>query len=132
MEDENRPNRKFKLQGRSEEAARLGTLSVYFEDSREMIMKALSDCSGLQFQMVIKHFDHKDELTFKISGSDLSKIKKNSAKVLEAFEKEKASYKDILAKKLIHPLKIEVVSQSELEANLRTGKLKRIIDLRFK
>lgn len=132
LEDEKSPNRKFKLQGRSEEAARLGTLSVYFEDSREMIMKALSDCSGIQFQMIINHFDHKDELTFKISGSDLNKIKKNSAKVLEAFEKEKASYKDILTKKLIHPLKIEVVSQSELEANLRTGKLKRIIDLRFK
>jgi phenylacetate-CoA ligase len=131
IEEENIPNRKFKLQGRSEEAARLGTLSVYFEDSREMIMKALSDCSGIQFQMVIKHFDQKDELTFKISGSDLDKIKNSSQKVLDAFVREKAGYIDILSKKLIHPLKIDIVTQSELEANVRTGKLKRIIDTRF-
>jgi phenylacetate-CoA ligase len=131
IEDENRPNRKFKLQGRSEEAARLGTLSVYFEDSREMIMKALSDCSGIQFQMIIKHFDHKDELTFKIAGSDLEKIKLNKNKIVEAFIKEKAAYSDILNKNLIHPLNVDVVAQSDLEANVRTGKLKRIIDMRF-
>lgn len=131
MEDAGTPNRKFKLQGRSEEAARLGTLSVYFEDTREMIMKALSDCSGIQFQMVLRHYDHRDELTFKISGLDLQKIEKSKDKVFDNFLKEKPGYQDLLKKNLIHSLKIKIVPQEELEANSRTGKLKRIIDSRF-
>ena len=130
VEDSIAPNRKFKLQGRSEEAARLGTLSVYFEDSREMVMKVLSSVSGVQFQMILKHFAHKDELTFKISGMDLKSIEQNKKKILEAFLQEKPGYVDILKKNLIHPLNIEVVSPAHLEANARTGKLKRIIDLR--
>lgn len=131
MEDEGTPNRKFKLQGRSEEAARLGTLSVYFEDTREMVLKALSDCSGVQFQMLLKHFDHKDELTLRISGLDLQKIEKGRDRVFDAFLKEKPGYQDLLRKNLIHSLKIKIVPQEELEANSRTGKLKRIIDTRF-
>ncbi|MBC7428819.1 MAG: AMP-binding protein [Bacteriovorax sp.] len=130
IEDEGATNRKFKLQGRSEEAARLGTLSVYFEDTRDMIIKALSDSKGIQFQMILKHFDHKDELTFKISGADIANLEKTKQKIVDAFVNEKESYMDILKKNLIHPLKIEVVAQSKLEANTRTGKLKRIIDLR--
>ena len=66
IEDVSSPNRKFKLQGRSEEAARLGTLSVYFEDTREMVMKTLDDCQGVQFQMLVKDFDEKDELILRI------------------------------------------------------------------
>ena len=131
LEDENSTNRKFKLQGRSEEAARLGTLSVYFEDTREMVMKVLSDCQGIQFQMLLSHYDHKDELTMRICGNDLLKIEKNKDRVLDAFLKEKTGYQDLLKLSLIHSLKIIVVPQDQLEVNTRTGKLKRIIDLRF-
>lgn len=81
--------------------------------------------------MLLKHFDHKDELTFKIAGHDMAKIEKNKDYVLDAFIKEKPGYQDLLKKNLIHSLKIKVVSHDELEANSRTGKLKRIIDSRF-
>jgi phenylacetate-CoA ligase len=130
VEDENTANRKFKLQGRSDEAARLGTLSVYFEDTRVVIMKALSECSGVQFQMILKHYDHKDELTFKIAGQDLLETSKLKQAVLEAFIKDKSGYSDILKKGLIHPLKIDVVEMDKLETNTRTGKMKRVIDSR--
>ncbi|MBC7714698.1 MAG: hypothetical protein H7177_15235 [Rhizobacter sp.] len=132
LEDEGVPNRKFKLQGRSEEAARLGTLSVYFEDTREMIIKSLSEISGIQFQMVLTHFDHKDELVLKIAGVNLSRGSGIEKRVLEAFSKDKTSYEELLKKNLIHPLKIEIVEQKTLENNSRTGKLKRIIDMRSK
>lgn len=131
IEDEDAPNRKFKLQGRSEEAARLGTLSVYFEDAREMIMKVLSATPGIQFQMILEHFDNLDQLTFKISGNELEKLKLFQEAILNAFILEKPGYLDILKKKLIHPLKVEFVPHKSLEANIRTGKLKRIIDRRF-
>lgn len=132
VEDEKTPNRKFKLQGRSEEAARLGTLSVYFEDTREVMTKALSEYSGIQFQMLLKHFDHKDEMTLKLAASGLTSSPEIVKRVLEAFIKEKPGYPELLAKKLIHALKIEVVRPDQLEANQRTGKLKRIIDERGK
>lgn len=131
LEDEKTPNRKFKLQGRSEEAARLGTLSVYFEDTRDMVMKTLKEASGIQFQMVLNHYAHKDELIFKIAGSGIDRAT-SQARLAEAFSKEKPGYADILNKNLIHPLKIEIVEQSALDANTRTGKLKRIIDQRTK
>ncbi|RPJ72131.1 MAG: phenylacetate--CoA ligase family protein, partial [Alphaproteobacteria bacterium] len=58
VESAETPNRKFKLQGRSDEAARVGTISVYFEETRLMIMNTLREVSGLQFQMVLNHFQH--------------------------------------------------------------------------
>ena len=124
------PDRKFKLQGRSDEAARLGTISVYFEDTRYMIMTTLKEISGLQFQMVLNHFSHKDELTFKIAGHNLKADNTIITRIMKSFQLEKTAYLDILAKNLIHPIKIEIVEMNQLESNARTGKLKRVIDKR--
>ena len=126
------PHRKFKLQGRSEEAARLGTLSVYFEDTRDMVMKTLGDCKGIQFQMILNHFNHKDELTIKVSSPDFAQKKNVKQCILDTFIAEKTGYPDLLNKGLIHPLRIDIVRPDELESNVRTGKLKRIIDRRIK
>lgn len=130
IEEEGVANRKFKLQGRADEAARLGTLSVYFEDTREMIISELKGCDGVQFQMILKHFDHKDELTLNISTHDLKLAEGLKNNILMAFIKEKPAYQDLLNKKLIHELKIEIVEAGKMETNHRTGKLMRIIDKR--
>ncbi|MDD4976387.1 MAG: hypothetical protein PHY93_18660 [Bacteriovorax sp.] len=130
VESAETPFRKFKLQGRSDEAARLGTISVYFEDTRTMVMTALKEINGLQFQMILNHFAHKDELILKIAGHGLKADLKIIDRLIEAFKKEKPVYHDILSKGLIHPLKIEIVEMNQLEANARTGKLKRVIDNR--
>jgi phenylacetate-CoA ligase len=130
VEDEGTPDRKFILQGRSEEAARLGTISVYFEDTREMIANALPDAQGIQFQLIVNHFDQKDEMIIKVGSINLLSNEQVVKKVYDAFLKDKPTYNDILKKNLIHPLKIEYIAINQLEANTRTGKLKRIIDLR--
>lgn len=126
------PNRKFILQGRSDEAARLGTISVYFEDTREMIARSLPEAQGIQFQLIVKHFDQKDEMTIKIGSLNTLNAEQVKQKVFNSFVAEKTSYLDILKKNLIHPLRIEYVALDKLEANARTGKLKRIIDQRLK
>lgn len=131
MECPQTPNRKFKLQGRSDEAARLGTLSVYFEDTRLMVMTTLAEVSGLQFQMVLTHFDHKDQLTLRLAGHDLKASPVLVDRLVDAFKKEKPVYEDLLKKNLIHPLKVEIVDMNQLEGNKRTGKLKRVIDHRM-
>lgn len=130
LEEEGSPNRKFKLQGRSEEAARLGTLSVYFEDTREMISKIAPNISGLMFQMVITHHSNKDELVLRLSYNEISKLQLLESDIIAEFAREKVGYGDLLKKNLIHPLKIEIVNHDELERNERTGKLKRIMDKR--
>ena len=132
VESAETPYRKFKLLGRSDEAARLGTISVFFEDTRAMVMKALGETDGLQFQMILNHFNHKDELVLKMSGHGLKADSKLSDKIIEAFIKEKVAYSDVLSKNLIHPLKIEIVDMRFMEVNLRTGKLKRVVDNRIK
>lgn len=131
VEDEGTANRKFQLCGRSDEAARLGTISVYFEDTRDLIIKTLKEYSGIQFQMVLDHYDHKDELTLIISGHQLATDKEIQKRILDAFIQDKKVYPDVLAKNLIHPLKIEIKQMHELESNQRTGKLKRVIDKRL-
>lgn len=130
VEEEGSVNRKFKLQGRSDEAARLGTLSVYFEDMRTLVMKTLYEVLGIQFQMVLNHFENVDELTIRVAGQNLRSDIKIVERIVEAFKKDKAGYEDILGKKLIHPLKVQIVDMKDLETNSRTGKLKRVIDNR--
>jgi phenylacetate-CoA ligase len=132
MESAETPYRKFKLQGRSDEAARLGTISVYFEDTRTLVMKTLGEVKGLQFQMILNHFNHKDELILRIAGQSLRPDEKIVERVIEAFKNDKPVYPSILSKNLIHPLKVEIVDMHQLEGNLRTGKLKRVIDKRIK
>ena len=132
VESAETPYRKFKLQGRSDEAARLGTISVYFEDTRAMVMTTLPEVNGLQFQMILNHFNHKDELIMRIAGQGLKPDSKIVDRVIAAFKKEKSVYEDILAKNLIHPLRVEIVDMNYLEGNTRTGKLKRVIDNRQK
>lgn len=131
VESSETPCRKFKLQGRSDEAARVGTISVYFEDTRTLVMNELSEVSGLQFQMILNHFAHKDELVFRIAGHGLKPEAAIVDRIIEAFKKDKSVYQDVLTKKLIHPLKVEIVEMKYLESNTRTGKLKRVIDNRI-
>jgi phenylacetate-CoA ligase len=130
VEGSETPDRKFKLQGRSDEAAKLGTLSVFFEDTRWMVMNTLSEFSGIQFQMVLNHFANKDQLVFRIAGHKLKDDLKLSDRLIESFKIEKKDYALILSKNLIHPLEIEFVEMDKLEINSRTGKLKRVIDKR--
>ena len=130
IESAETPDRKFKLQGRSDEAARLGTLSVFFEDARWMATNTLSEINGIQFQMVLNHFDNKDQLIFRIAGHELKNQLSIKDRLIENFKNEKKDYNSLLGKKLIHPLKIEIVEMEKMEKNLRTGKLKRVIDNR--
>ena len=127
IEDPNTPNRKFCLVGRAEEAARLGTISIYFEEIRLIISKNIST---FQFQMIIKHFDNKDQLTIRIAATQKENLPQVKEKIINDFALEKKDYHFTVEKKLIHPLAIEFTSAHDLEINSRTGKLKRILDLR--
>jgi phenylacetate-CoA ligase len=127
MEEENRPSRKFSLQGRADEGARVGTMTVFFDEMRSLIQHCLPSQTGIQFQMILNHFDGLDELVILIAGHY---SENDNSKLVQAFQREKRVYQECLLKKLIHPVKFDFIEMSQLETNSRTGKLKRIIDRR--
>lgn len=122
-------NRKFKVLGRSEEGARVGTVTVFFEDVQKILHEVFSADVGAQFQMVLKHFDQKDELTLEIScQKSIENTEALKKKIQQKFHEQKPTFLEALKKDLLHPLNVHFTSQ--LEQNQRTGKLKRIIDHR--
>lgn len=124
------PYRKFKLLGRSEEAARVGTVSVYFEDLREILKKIYGTQNQLQFQMRLEHHDHKDQLTLVLSKVTPILQNQFAEQIEKALQQQKPAFMDATKKGQLHPLKLEWKEIYEFEQNTRTGKIKRIIDRR--
>lgn len=117
------PDRKFRLLGRSEEAARVGYVALYPED-----ISCILDNSGIRydgFQMVITHEDEHDKLTVRIAAAQ------NYEGFIEKLYKERPLLKDAVDGGIIHEPVVEYCMLKELEYNKRTGKLKRILDKRL-
>lgn len=130
VEPEGTSNRKFRLIGRSGEAARLGTINVHFEDLRAAIMRSLPEVNGLQLQLVLEHFNQLDCLTIRVGGQNISERLVVEDRVMQVFIQEKPVYIAEKEAHHIHPVVVEVVELSSLEMNSRTGKIKRVIDRR--
>lgn len=124
-------DRKFVILGRSEEAARVGPVSIYYEDVRQFFSDCLPDLQISQFQLVIRHFEHRDELTLRLAfnGTELEKTAAQG-RIREEYYHSRPMFKDQLNKGIIHPLQIEWATPQALETNPRTGKLRRVIDCR--
>lgn len=127
-EDPQTPYRRFKIMGRSEEGARIGAATVYYEDMSVLLSHYHEHFNVKAFQLVTKHFDNKDQLVVKIATT--SRDKKEMAHLEEIIEKERSFLKDLSDAKQIHPVKVDFVDISNLETNARTGKLKHVIDER--
>ncbi|MBY0518556.1 MAG: AMP-binding protein [Bacteriovoracaceae bacterium] len=123
-------DRRFKLLGRSEEAARIGPVSVYYDDVHEIFYKEsiLDNRYALSgFQLILKHFDKKDQLVVRLSPSHLGLVEKDW---VEKLLKARPMLNDEFNRGNIHLPHVEIVKHADLEKNPRTGKLKRVIDLR--
>ncbi len=129
-------DRKFLLLGRAGEAARVGPISLYYEDARKILESVLSGETsekGFAFQIVISHFDRRDEMKLIISvGADSALPNRTSliAKMRERLLAERPALDSEALAGKIHPLRIEFAPLAGLAKNARTGKLKRVIDLR--
>lgn len=119
-------DRRFKLLGRSEEAARVGPVSIFYDDVREIFHSAGFSLTG--FQLITKHFERKDQLVIRLAlAHDVS-----SANMVNALLKARPMLKEEAERGNIHLPIVEIVNHSELEKNPRTGKMKRVMDLRQK
>jgi phenylacetate-coenzyme A ligase PaaK-like adenylate-forming protein len=125
-------NRKFEIRGRSDECARFGPVSLYFEDVRRLLEKFSEKLRIASYQMQIDHFDNLDQLTIRVA-SELSReeCEKSNSDILGKLEQSRVMIREEIDKGKIHPLAIDWVGADDIAINPRTGKLKRIIDNRF-
>jgi phenylacetate-CoA ligase len=131
VEAEGTPCRKFALLGRSEEAARVGPVSLYYDDVRQVI-QGLSEPKGIgAFQMLLTHEEGRDRLTIRIAVADPRAVAASAAAGLEqALFAARPLFAQIVQSGKALPLRVEWLRLSELETNPRTGKLKRMVDSR--
>jgi phenylacetate-CoA ligase len=124
-------DRKFLILGRSEEAARVGPVSLYYDDMRAFLDKAELGLQINAFQLITRHFDTRDALILKLATSntdiDFTAIERN---LVQMFHLERPMFAEAAKQKKIHPLSVEWAKASEIEVNSRTGKLRRVIDQR--
>lgn len=125
-------DRKFRIIGRSEEAARVGPVSVYYEDMRNFLDSLEIELPFSGFQLLISHFELKDALTLRLIGAEPPEQRLELEFLIqERFGLARRMFAEAVAADKIHPLKVEWVKAGDAEVNQRTGKLKRVIDRRL-
>lgn len=124
-EPEGVPDRKFRILGRSDVAARAGYVSLYPQD----VGRVLKNCGidYYSYQIIVEH-NIKDYFIFKIAISDADKA--DTEKFLEKLYEERSIIKDALNDDTLGEPIVQWCKPSDLEYNPRTGKLKVIIDKR--
>lgn len=131
-EPEGVANRKFRLQGRSEEGARIGPATLYVQDLISVFDHFAKDVHILSFQMCISHEQQKDRIVIKAVPQQRPQDPRTLATtIIDHLYSERSMFKDLLEKDIIHPLDLQWSSLDELESNPRTGKTKRVLDRRL-
>lgn len=114
------PGKSFLVLGRTDEGVRLGPVTVNRDDLASIFLALKAD---LNFQLVIDRVDGKDLLSICYVGQV------DQPKALESLLIQRKMLADSIDKGLIWLPKF--VKVKELEKNVRTGKLKFVIDRRF-
>ncbi len=134
VDPEGTPWRRFKVLGRSQDGARVGPMTLYTDDVMQLIQdfnRQGTELKIINFQIKVTHFEHKDACTLCLvadtTEADLSQLNQDLCQQLYQF---RPMFEDLIAKQIVHPLRIEWLTQSELMTNPRTGKLLRLIDQR--
>jgi phenylacetate-CoA ligase len=124
-------DRKFRLLGRSEESARVGPISIYFDDIRLLLEPFQQRLGVLGHQLHVLHVDRKDRLRLVIAVRDPHAVPSAAAgHVLAELHARRPMLRDGEAKGTVHPTCIDWVVAAGLAVHPRTGKLRRIVDER--
>jgi len=133
IEEKGSRNRKFKILGRSEEGARIGVVTMYVDNFLHILHQLKDVFHAANFQMVIEHIGKLDKLTLRIVVDDPAVASSDwEEKLIKTIYAERPEFEEEIASKGVHPISIEWIGAYELDINPRSGKIKRIIDKRFK
>jgi phenylacetate-CoA ligase len=131
-EPENTPDRKFKLQGRSQEGARVGPATLYVQDVLKVLEHFRDKVKILNFQIVLSHDRQKDRAVIRAVPRETPHDPQRLAReIIEHLYRERSLLEDLIRGNKIHPITLEWCTPAELESNARTGKTKHIIDHRL-
>jgi phenylacetate-CoA ligase len=120
---------RFRLVGRSDEGARVGTVAMPTEDIRAVLIAADPDRLITGMQMVQRRWDGKDGLILRLAcagepSPDLTR------RLVDAVYAARPLYPAEVEAGAIHHLIVEWVRRSELVTHPRTGKLQQVVDER--
>lgn len=127
-EPEGSADRKFRILGRSNVAARAGYVTLYPQDVGDV----LRNC-GIEhyaYQIVVSH-DVLDKFTFRIAVSDPESAKERTEEFLSALYVQRSLITDALEDGTLSVPEVVWCRPEDLEYNVRTGKLKIILDKRL-
>lgn len=133
VEPQGTPDRKYLLLGRSEETARIASLSVGFDEIQSLLGKYLAELGSFQFQLVMVHYEGHDGLVIRIASSKATDSMSQAMcekQILSHLHELKPILRRFVEDRKIHPTQIEWREPGGLETNSRTGKLRRVIDQR--
>lgn len=125
-EPEGNPDRKFKLLGRSNVAARAGYATLYPKDVGRILK--MCEIDFYSYQIIVEHHTM-DQFIFRIAIPDTQTP--NTEKFLETLFRERSLLQDALDAETMEMPSVEWCRPEDLEYNPRTGKLKIIMDRRL-
>ena len=124
-------DRKFRLLGRSEEAARVGSDMLQVSEAKAFL-EPFRDRLGIEdFQLLVTRENLHDALTFRlVSHADAAMLDAGGEEILAAFRSRRPDFDDAARKGIMHPPRVEWVRRGQLTIHERTGKLLRVVDRR--
>ncbi len=120
---------RFRLVGRAQEGARVGTVTMPTEDIRAVLIAADTERVIAGMQMVQRRWDGKDGLILRLAYTETPPAELTS-RLLDAVYRARPLYPAQVEIGEIHHLRIEWVPRSGLVTNPRTGKLVQVVDER--
>ncbi|MCX4745851.1 phenylacetate--CoA ligase family protein [Kitasatospora sp. NBC_01287] len=120
---------RFRLVGRADEGARVGTVAMPTEEIRAVLLAHDPDQFISGIQQVQRRWDGRDGLILRLGYIDEPPAEL-AAQLVEAVYKARPLYPDEVAAGAVHDLVIEWVPRSELVTNPLTGKLRQVLDER--
>ena len=125
-EPEGIPDRKFRILGRSNVAARAGYVTIYPQDIGNVL--GMCGIDYFAYQIVVER-DSMDYFIFKIAVPDGAEC--STEKFLNTLCSERPLLRDALNDNALGLPRVEWCKAADLEYNARTGKMKTIIDRRI-
>ncbi|MDZ4164131.1 MAG: hypothetical protein U1C55_03295 [Smithellaceae bacterium] len=132
VEAEGVGNRKFMILGRSEESARIGPMTMYVKDIREILHTFKDKARIINFQMCVNHQDKKDTLVLRLASPTSKDVLHGlTTDIVGEIARARPMYQELVSDNKINPIVIDWIQERELFVNKRTGKLMMVIDKRF-
>src|SRR5690606_8712987 len=101
------PRRRFRILGRSEEGARIGPVTLYIEDLRQIVSQADVQQLVVGMQVVLRHNDGKDLLVLRLATSGNAGREALGAAIASALDEARPMFASHVRQGVVHALAIE-------------------------